>query len=206
MLFVALSTSNFTCLTCPAGYEAPKLRKLADKVAAAGFYVVVPDFLHGDPFLFENADRPLPVWIMDHGTDKGFEEAKPVIEAVKSKGVSAVGAAGFCWGAKVVVQLAKYELIQAAVILHPYIVTVDDIKAVKVPVAVLGAEIDEMAPPELLKQFEQVLSTKPEVDSYVKIFPKVMHGWTTRYDDEDDGALKSAEEAHHEDLLQWFNL
>ncbi|XP_042970261.1 endo-1,3;1,4-beta-D-glucanase-like isoform X2 [Carya illinoinensis] len=143
---------------------------------------------------------------MDHGTDKGFEEAKPVIEAVKSKGVSAVGAAGFCWGAKVVVQLAKYELIQAAVILHPYIVTVDDIKAVKVPVAVLGAEIDEMAPPELLKQFEQVLSTKPEVDSYVKIFPKVMHGWTTRYDDEDDGALKSAEEAHHEDLLQWFNL
>ncbi|XP_040996062.1 endo-1,3;1,4-beta-D-glucanase-like [Juglans microcarpa x Juglans regia] len=185
------------------GYEAPKLRKLADKVAAAGFYVLVPDFLHGDPFSFENADRPLPVWIKDHGTDKGFEEAKPVIEAVKSKGVSAVGAAGFCWGAKVVVQLAKSELIQAAVILHPYIVTVDDIKAVKVPIAVLGAEIDELAPPELLKQFEQVLSTKTEVDSYVKIFPKVIHGWTTRYDDEDDGAVKSAEEAH-QDLLQWF--
>ncbi|XP_040996066.1 endo-1,3;1,4-beta-D-glucanase-like isoform X1 [Juglans microcarpa x Juglans regia] len=212
------------------GYEAPKLRRLADKVAAAGFYVVVPDFLHGNPFSFENADRPLPVWIKDHGTDKGFEEAKPVIEAVKSKGVSAVGAAGFCWGAKVVVQLAKYELIQAAVILHPYIVTLDDIKgmdsnvnqiskcviyilmvivwnslisAVKVPIAVLGAEIDELAPPELLKQFEQVLSTKPEVDSYVKIFPKVIHGWTTRYDDEDDGAVKSAEEAH-QDLLQWF--
>lgn len=37
------------------------------------------------------------------------------------------------------------------------------ISDVKVPIAVLGAEIDEMAPPELLKQFEQVLSTKPEV-------------------------------------------
>lgn len=34
----------------------------------------------------------------------------------------------FVFSAKVVVQLAKYELIQAAVILHPYIVTVDDIK------------------------------------------------------------------------------
>ena len=30
--------------------------------------------------------------------DKGFEEAKAVIEALKSKGISAIGAAGFCWG------------------------------------------------------------------------------------------------------------
>jgi len=29
---------------------------------------------------------------------KGFESAKPIIEALKSKGVSSMGAAGFCWG------------------------------------------------------------------------------------------------------------
>nr|DAD31658.1 TPA_asm: hypothetical protein HUJ06_010509 [Nelumbo nucifera] len=40
------------------GYEAPNLRMLADKVAAAGFYVVVPDFLYGDPFVPDNAQRP----------------------------------------------------------------------------------------------------------------------------------------------------
>ena len=30
--------------------------------------------------------------------DKGFEDAKLVVEALKSKGFSAIGAVGFCWG------------------------------------------------------------------------------------------------------------
>jgi len=31
---------------------------------------------------------------------KGIETAKPIIEALKRKGASAVGVAGFCWGGK----------------------------------------------------------------------------------------------------------
>ncbi|XP_022137980.1 endo-1,3;1,4-beta-D-glucanase-like [Momordica charantia] len=185
------------------GYEAPLLRKLADKVAAAGFFVVAPDFFKGDPYIPDDANRPIRTWLQDHGPDKGFEDAKPVVEALKSKGISAIGAVGFCWGAKVVVALAKEELIQAAVLLHPSFVTVDDIKEVKAHISVLGAEIDQISPPELLKQFEEVLSAKPEVDGFVKIFPKVHHGWSVRYNVEDEEAVKHAEEAHG-DLLAWF--
>ncbi|KAG5554832.1 hypothetical protein RHGRI_012407 [Rhododendron griersonianum] len=190
------------------GYEAPKLRKLADKVSASGFYVVVPDFFYGDPFqgdpfATENAERPLPVWLKDHGPDKGFEDAKPVIQALKSKGISSIGAAGFCWGAKPVLELGKYPYIQAAVLLHPSFVSLEDVQPVKVPISILGAEIDIMSPPELLKKFEEALNAKPEVDSFVKIFPGVEHGWTVRYKDEDEVAVKSAEEAH-EDMLNWF--
>ncbi|KDP40090.1 hypothetical protein JCGZ_02088 [Jatropha curcas] len=185
------------------GYEAPILRKLADMIAAAGFYVVVPDFFYGEPYSPDNAERHIQVWFKDHGLDKGFEDAKPVVQAIKSKGVSAIGAAGFCWGAKVVVQLAKSEFIQAAVLLHPSLVTVDDIKAVEVPIAVLGAEIDHISPPALVKQFEEVLTAKPEIDCHVKIFPKVEHGWTVRYDERDETAVKNAEEAHG-DTLDWF--
>ncbi|KAK9933504.1 hypothetical protein M0R45_020701 [Rubus argutus] len=186
------------------GYEAPNLRKLADKVAAAGFFVVVPDFFYGDPYV-PATDGSLSIfdWLKGHGTDKGFEDVKVVIEALKSKGVSAIGAVGFCWGAKVVVELAKGDFIQAAVLAHPSLVTVDDIKAVKVPISILGAEIDQMSPPEVVKQFEEVLIAKAEIKSHVKIFPKVSHGWTVRYDASDEAAVKPAEEAH-QDMLQWF--
>ncbi|KAL6293322.1 hypothetical protein ACE6H2_001464 [Prunus campanulata] len=187
------------------GYDAPNLRKLADKVAAAGFFVVVPDFFYGDPFVpgGDGSYATLPAWLKDHGPDKAFEESKPVLEALKSKGVSAVGAAGFCYGAKVVVELSKHDFIQAAVLCHPSFVTLDDIKAVKIPISILGAEIDQMSPPEVVKQFEEALTAKSEIKCHVKIFPKVAHGWTVRYNVEDEAAVKAAEEAH-QDLLEWF--
>lgn len=183
------------------GFDAPNLRALADKLAESGFYVVVPDFLYGDPI---NDFSQFPTWIQKHGPAKGFEDAKLVIQALKEKGVSAIGAAGFCWGAKVVVELAKSDDIKAAVLLHPSFVTVDDIKEVKVPISVLGAEIDRTTPPEVTKKFEEILSTKPEVPSYVKIFAGVQHGWTVRYEVTDKAAVEKAGEAH-KDLLNWFN-
>ncbi|XVF38124.1 hypothetical protein REPUB_Repub20aG0071300 [Reevesia pubescens] len=145
------------------GYEVPNLRKLADKVAVAGYFVVVPDFLYGDPADVSNPQFDVEAWRKAHNTKKGFEDAKPVIAALKSKGVSAIGAAGFCWGGMVVVNLASSDEIQAAVVLHPGPITEDEIKEVKVPIAILGAEIDRHSPPEQLKQLGEILSTKSEV-------------------------------------------
>lgn len=182
------------------GYEAPKLRSLADKVAASGFLVVVPDLFHGDPFSF---DKPREAWASAHTPDKGCEDAKSVVEALKSSGVEKVGAAGFCWGGMVVVRLAKYDCIDAAVLLHPGPITEEQINEVKCPISILGAEIDNYAPPELLQKLGEVLSAKSEIDSFVKIFPGVGHGWTVRYDDDNEHAVKSAQESH-EDLMNWL--
>ncbi|KAI3877792.1 hypothetical protein MKW92_008411 [Papaver armeniacum] len=184
------------------GFEAPNLRNLADKVAAAGFYVVVPDFFHGDPY---TSDKDVWVWLESHGTDVGTIEAKSVVEALKFKGIYAIGAAGTCWGGKVVCELAKSDDLKAIVMMHPGLVTVDDIKEIKVPISILGAEVDHLSPPELVKQFEQILQTKSDqVPSFVKIFNGVEHGWTVRYDIENKKAVKHAEEAHT-NMLEWLS-
>uniref|UniRef100_A0A804QRZ4 Alpha/beta-Hydrolases superfamily protein n=1 Tax=Zea mays TaxID=4577 RepID=A0A804QRZ4_MAIZE len=49
-----------------AGFEAPILRNIADKVASSGYFVVVPDFFHGDPYVPENAEKLIPVWLKSH--------------------------------------------------------------------------------------------------------------------------------------------
>ncbi|XP_006355882.2 uncharacterized AIM2 family protein C30D10.14-like isoform X1 [Solanum tuberosum] len=127
----------------------------------------------------------------------------PIFSCLVGLNISAIGAAGFCWGAKVVVQLAMSENIQAAVLLHLSFVSVDDFKEVEAPIAILGAEIDQLSPPELVKQFEEILSSKPEADSFVKIYLGVAHGWTVRYNVEDKKAVQSAQEAH-QDMLNFF--
>ncbi|KAI3790622.1 hypothetical protein L2E82_03803 [Cichorium intybus] len=206
------------------GYEAPKLRKLADKVASAGYYVVVPDFFHGDPVI---PGTSLQDWLKNHEPLEAVEFAKSVIKALKEKGVSKIGAAGFCWGAKVVVELAKEAEIQVAALLHPSFVTLDDLKGVKVSTGIFGAEIDKMCPPEVVKEFELCFRSKTGaevqigmtldvageevgdpgkvgmIDHFVKIYNGVSHGWTTRWKDDDEIAMQCAKEAL-EDLLAWF--
>ncbi|KAL3507988.1 hypothetical protein ACH5RR_033370 [Cinchona calisaya] len=186
------------------GYEAPNLRKLADKVADAGFFVVVPDFFFGDPVDFERPNFNLEAWRNAHTAEKGSEDAKKVIAALKGKGYSSIGAAGFCWGGMVVVKLANNsDCIQAAVVLHPGPISEDEINEVRVPIALLGAEIDNYCSAEEIKRLGSILAQKSVVDSFVKVFPGTEHGWTTRYKDEDELAVKKAEESHS-DMLNWF--
>ncbi|KAK9086663.1 hypothetical protein Syun_029057 [Stephania yunnanensis] len=64
---------------------------------------------------------------------------------------------------KPVLQLATLdEVVKTGVILHPAMITVDDIKDVKVPIAALVAEFDDCCPPELLKQLKG--ASNPEVN------------------------------------------
>ncbi|KAI3676408.1 hypothetical protein L1987_86015 [Smallanthus sonchifolius] len=185
------------------GYEGVMLRKLADKISSLGYLVVVPDFFFGDCIYSTSPPEVRTNWLINHSPEKGCENARKIIGELKRKGVYAVGAAGFCWGGMMVAKLAKYNEIKAAVILHPGRLTDNDVNEVKVPVAILGGELDQLCPQEEIKHYGKILSKNQEVESYVKIFPGVGHGWASRYSEDDESAVRSAEEAHA-DMLNWL--
>ncbi|KAF5763864.1 putative dienelactone hydrolase, alpha/Beta hydrolase [Helianthus annuus] len=185
------------------GYEGVMLRKIADKISGLGYLVLVPDFFFGDCIYSTSPPEVRANWLNNHSPEKGCENARKIIGELKSKGVCSVGAAGFCWGGMMVVKLAKYNDIKAAVILHPGRLTDNDVKEVKVPTAILGGELDQLCPQEEVKRYGKILSENQDVESFVKIFKGVGHGWASRYSEDDESAARSAEEAHT-DMLNWL--
>lgn len=181
------------------GWKVPLFRKLADKVARNGYYVVAPDFFHNDP-LVNISD--IDTWILRHPMNASVEPAKEVVLAVKAKGISSVGLAGFCWGGKVVILTGNSQkgLVNAIVQLHPAPPATSDYATMVTPIMILAAPTDQV------QNFTSLLESrkKHHVKVFVKIFKDVVHGWTVRYNESDPRQVYRANRAHGL-MLKWFH-
>ncbi|OEL18389.1 Endo-1,3 1,4-beta-D-glucanase [Dichanthelium oligosanthes] len=176
------------------GFEAPLLRKIADNVSEAGYFVVVPDFFNGD---YLDSSKNLTEWLMLHSPVKAAQDAKPLFAALKKEGKS-IGVGGYCWGGKFSVEVAKTnDDVKVICISHPYSVTADDMKDVKCPIEILGGQYDSSTPPKLMYQFVHI-------PYYAKIFPGVAHGFACRYNTTDPFAVKTAKQAL-DLMIDWFD-
>ncbi|CAM6118663.1 unnamed protein product [Calypogeia fissa] len=199
------ATKGVVLATDVFGWDRPLLRKLADKVAAEGFVTAVPDFFKGDPInpdIFPSGDE-FQKWFAKHPVDSAVAETLAVIKVMKEKGIKSVGIAGFCYGGKVGTIIAKEGVVDAVVILHPGMVTNDEIKLVKTPFAILAAELDQTTTVAQVEEYKKILESQNEIDYFVKVFPGQKHGWTVRYDENDEKSFKPAHESH-EDTINWF--
>ncbi|CUS12719.1 unnamed protein product [Tuber aestivum] len=128
----------------------PKL--IADDFAANGYTVLVPDIFAGDNVPLPADRKPgfqLPEWLKNHQPHHVVPIIQKVMDHIRSDlKPRKIGAVGYCFGAKYVTQLLSGQ-IDAGYNAHPSFVTLDELCAIKAPLAISAAGI---APPPPLQQ------------------------------------------------------
>ncbi|KAJ2084096.1 hypothetical protein H4R24_000305 [Coemansia sp. RSA 988] len=151
--------------------------QLCDIIGEMGFYVVLPDLIHGrelveadlsKPDVFNNFLHNAGSW----GSNK--ESYCKLRDYLKENGVSAVGVIGFCWGGKMVVTaLSELEGFAGGAIVHPALIQPGDMAKINAPLLVLPSK-DE---PDYTDEFNS-LKDKPFFDKcYMERFDDMFHGF-----------------------------
>ncbi|PVV04642.1 hypothetical protein BB560_000850 [Smittium megazygosporum] len=155
----------------------PQAYQGCDILANSGFRVIMPDFFRGEASTEEMLKdmSSLISWILKVGSysmlEKDFNTAK---DYLTKEGFDTIFAVGFCYGGKLVMNLAgQNPFIKAGAIIHPSVVEPSELDNCKVPIIMLPAHDD----PDMLPVYE-ALKKKPFGDQcYHQRFDDMKHGW-----------------------------
>lgn len=129
-----------------------------------------------------------------------------------------VGTAGFCWGAKHVIELCWGEtktdvgrrVVDCGFIAHPSAVKYpDDIEKVALPLSCAAAEIDPQMSAENAKQTGEILKAKTAktkdsgVEHEFVMYEKAHHGFAVRADEKDIEEAERGKKAEAQ-AVDWF--
>ncbi|CAN6675108.1 hypothetical protein TRVA0_089S00144 [Trichomonascus vanleenenianus] len=189
------------------GHKFKNIQLIADQFGENGYKVVVPDLFYGDPISVEQLNSGMDirkVWFPNHGPEK----TRPIVDNVM-KYVEAelkpryVVGTGYCFGAKYAVQMLGDKKVQAAAIAHPSHITIEEIKAIKGPLFISGAETDRSYSEEFRAETEATLK-EMGATYYTTLASGVNHGFAVR-GDPSKPADKFAMEKCFCDWVEWFN-
>ncbi|KAI9311597.1 dienelactone hydrolase [Dichotomocladium elegans] len=153
-------------------------KQFCDILAQQGGYkVVMPDFFRGKPWTFEKSgDREAMLsWIHSVGTiDKIIPDASLVCEWLQTQGVAGAGLVGFCWGAKIAIELAAVKpFFKGAATIHPSFVDVADARAAASPVLVIATRSE----PDMTDYMELLYKKPFGANCQIHRFDDVEHGF-----------------------------
>ncbi|KAK4690387.1 hypothetical protein P7C71_g6389, partial [Lecanoromycetidae sp. Uapishka_2] len=135
------------------GLHANTLRGADYLAAKTGYSIIIPDFFAGDGWDPNNIPpkegrAALNAWIQRVGA---WEKVGPVLEAVveqvRKSGAEAIGAYGYCFGAKKLSQGAHLHFFKAMALIHPSQFQAEDADDMDMPVALMpsgGEDKDAM--------------------------------------------------------------
>ncbi|KAF8541201.1 Alpha/Beta hydrolase protein [Trichophaea hybrida] len=172
-------------------------------IAAAGYYVIMPDLFNGDPWPFPPPEGlTLSVWLVNHMPEQTMPIVDAVLKRIKTElKPDKIGAVGYCFGAKYVARLLVGD-IDAGFNAHPSFVTMEELAAIKGPMSIAAAETDDIFTTELRHQSEAKLA---EIGAtyQINLFSGVTHGFAVR-GDLSAPQVKWAKEKAFEQAVEWF--
>jgi dienelactone hydrolase len=164
----------------------------------------MPDLFKGDPVPLNPPQGfdMLNGWFPNHIPEITRPIVDKVVAAIKELKPKTVVANGYCFGAKYAVQLLGEGHVDNAAIYHPSFVSIDEIRAIKGPLLICGAETDTIYTEELRHETEATLK---EIGAtyYTTLASGVSHGFAVR-GDPSKPADKWAKEQAFQNTVQWF--
>jgi len=192
------------------GIKIPNPQLLADQFSEAGYLVFVPDLFEKDPYEGDiMSPNPPPGknffsdWLPKHTPEIVAPIATKFVDAVLKKySPQYVATVGYCFGAKLSIELLGNGKANIAALAHPSFITIDEVKAIKGPIIILGAEDDVIYTEELRNKTEATLK-EIKATYHTTLTGGVSHGFAIR-GDLSIPMVKYAKEKAFTDTLQWF--
>jgi len=197
-------------LTDVLGLELNNNRLIIDDFARNGFKVYAPDLFEGDPVnptsFDPGSDFDLNKWLPNHTAKHTGNRVRTVIEELKSKGITVFGATGYCYGARLVFDLAFENIIRVSVITHPSLLTTEDldtyVEKSKAPLLLNSCEVDPLFPKELAETTDKKFAIFEP--GYKRTYWEgVHHGFATR-GDLTNPLVTAAKEGAFKATVEWF--
>jgi len=192
------------------GLELQNNRLLVDDFSRNGFKVYAPDLFEGDP-VPEDALNPggtfdFASWFPKHTADHTGKRVRTVIAELKSKGITVFGATGYCYGARLVFDLAFDNTIHVAVVSHPSLLQPKDLDTYleksKAPLLVNSCETDTQFPKEFAETTDKAFA-KFEHGYKRTYWAGCTHGFAVRGDLKDP-VVAAGKEGAFKATVEWF--
>ncbi|PWA03556.1 hypothetical protein BB558_000240 [Smittium angustum] len=156
----------------------PNAYQGCDILAKSGFRVIMPDLLRNDQTVEQCLGDSAK--FMDFLKRKGtYEVIKDDLDATKNhiknvEGFENVALIGFCWGAKIVMNLSAHDsFYKAGALVHPSLLEISDFENAQCPMVLLPS----MNERDFTEDFA-VISAKPFGSlCYHQRFDDMIHGW-----------------------------
>ncbi|KIJ53076.1 hypothetical protein M422DRAFT_242179 [Sphaerobolus stellatus SS14] len=180
-------------------------RLLAGNFAKNGCQI--PDSFEGDPISAEipsdQFDRPK--CLEAHSVAITRTSVDRVIEGLKARGITILGAVGYCYGVRHAVDLAIENTIASAVMPHPSFIVPDGdfptlLEKSNVPLLIQACDFDTAFPAETAQKTDDILGNGKHAAGYKREhFLGCTHGLGS------DHLVKAGEESAFKYTVEWFS-